>query len=79
MQNRCSKRPREIHGKKPVLESLFNKATDQGLQLYLKDASAQVLSCEFWKISRNTVYGTPLGNCLSNTVQISLHYVLNIY
>ena len=56
IQKRCSKKSRKIHGKTPLLESLLIKLQVSGLQFYLKDTSAQVFSCEFWKISKNTIF-----------------------
>ena len=47
IQNRCSKKSRKIHGKTPMLESLFNKVAG----LRPANTSAQVFSCQFWEIS----------------------------
>ena len=38
-------------------ESIFNKVT--GLQLYWKEALAQVFCCEYCEISKSAFYGTP--------------------
>ena len=43
-----------------MLESLFNKLLPYGLQLYLKETSTKMLSCEYCEIStKSFFYGKP--------------------
>ena len=50
-----------MHRKTPVQSLFFNKVA--GPQLYLKRDLAQVFSCEFCEISKNTLfYRTPPDN-----------------
>ena len=56
IQNRCSKKYRKIHGKQLCWNHLLIKLQASGLQFYQKDTSAQVFSCEFWKISKKTLF-----------------------
>ena len=59
LQNRCSYKFRNIHRKTSVLESLFNKfqaLRPYGLQLYLKETSTQVFSCEYGKRFTNSLF-----------------------
>ena len=75
MQSRCSKKSRKIHGKMPVLKSLFNKAVDLRLATLLKRHFSTGVSCE-WILKyflEHLFYKTPLDDCLSNTIQILLH------
>ena len=60
-QNRCSYKFPEIHKKKSVLESLFNKATGlMAFNFIKKEAPSQVFSCEYHKMFENSFfYGTP--------------------
>ena len=43
-------------GKKPVLESLFNKVAGLSLQVYQKETPEQVFFCEFCEILKNTYF-----------------------
>ena len=53
LQNSCFWKFRKFRRKKPVLESLFNKAAG------LKETPTQVFSCEICEIFKNTFfYGT---------------------
>ena len=55
LQNRYSYKFRNIHRKTP--ESLYNKV---GLQVYLKETTTQVFSCEYFEIFKNSFfYRTP--------------------
>ena len=74
IQNRCSKKSSKIHGKTPLLESLFNNTA--GLRpailikiLFCTDVFQRILK-NFWE---HLFCRTPLDDCLSNIVQISLH------
>ena len=56
IKNRCSKKSRKIHGKIPLLESLFNKAAGLRPVISLKRHFSTGVSCEFWKISKNIFF-----------------------
>ena len=74
IQNRCSKKYRKIHGKTPMLESLFNKVA--GLRpatLLKKHFSTGVLLSILGNFYIHVFYRVPLNDCLNNNVQISLH------
>ena len=64
IQNRSSKKSRKIRGKTPLLESLFNKVAGLRPAIYLKDTSAQVLSCEFEKFLRTPFLQNTFGRLL---------------
>ena len=50
-----------------MLESLFNKVADSGVPLYWKETPAQVFSCKFCEIFKNTfVKEHPSGCFLVN-------------
>ena len=46
-QRKCSKKSRKLHGKTPVLRSLFNKTAGLRLATLLKRRFSQMFSCEF--------------------------------
>ena len=57
LQNRCSYKFLDIHQKISVLKSFFNTA--RGLKagnFNKKDTAAQVFSCEYHKISKNSCF-----------------------
>ena len=53
LQERCSQKFRKIHRKAPVSEFHFNKVT-VACNFIKKDILAQVFSCKFCEISKNT-------------------------
>ena len=53
-QKKCSWKLCKFQRKTSVLKCLFNKVAGLGLQLYLKETSTQVLSCEICEIFKNT-------------------------
>ena len=55
LQNRCSRKFWNIHRKKPVLESLFNKVAGLKFRWCLV-FSTQVFSCEYCDIFKNTFF-----------------------
>ena len=58
---RCSFKFRKIDRKTPAPESLFNKNAGAACNFIKKETLAQVFSCEFCEISKNTFfYRTPL-------------------
>ena len=56
IQNRCSKKFSKIHGKTPLLESLFNKVSGLRPAILLKRHFSTVFSCEFGNISNKTLF-----------------------
>ena len=75
MQSRCSKKSCKTHGKMLVLKSLFNKTVDLRLAILLNwHFSRGVFLWILKNILEQLFYRTPLDDCLSNTVQILLHY-----
>ena len=48
-----------------MLVSLFNKVTDQGLQLYQRETPTQVCSCEYWEVFKNTYFQVHLQRAAS--------------
>ena len=62
----CSEKFHKIHRKIPVPESLFNK------NLFKKEALAQVLSCEFCEISKNTFFREHLWTTAPDILAMNL-------
>ena len=74
MQSRCYKKSHKIHWKIPVLKSFFDKAAGLRLAILLKRRfSTGALLGIFKNFLVHFFYRTPLDDCLSNTVQITLH------
>ena len=64
-EKRCSYKLHKIHKKTPVPESFFNKIADlRAATLLKKETLAQVLSCEFCKMSTNTLFQNNFGRPL---------------
>ena len=63
-KERCSQKFHKIRKKTPVQSLCLNKSVSvSGLQLIKKETLAQVFSCEFYEISGNLFYRTPLDEC----------------
>ena len=80
----CKKRKfRKIHRKTLVPEPFFNKA--QACNFIKKETLAQVFSCEFWNISKNTFFTehirtTASGESFKIIIQSPyLHRSINLY
>ena len=72
-KEKCSYKFRKIHRKTPVPEFHFNIK----LQLYKKEILAQVFSCEFCEISKNTFFTEHLWT--ANSVQRNLTPISHTY
>ena len=60
LQKRCSYEFCKIHKKTPVVTCVFNEAADlQSLTLSKKEVPTHMFSCEFCKISHNTIFKGP--------------------
>ena len=74
IQNSCSKKSLKTLEKTPVLESPFNRAAGLRLISFLKrQSSAGVFLLTLGNFQGQLFYRTLLDDCLSNTIQISLH------
>ena len=66
IQNRCSKISRKIHGKTPVLESLFDRAAGlRPVTLLKRHFSTCVFLWILKDFQERSFYRTPLDNCLT--------------
>ena len=68
IQNRCSKISRKIHGKTPVLESLFDRAAGLlPVTLFKRHFSTCVFLWILKNFQERFFYRTPLDDCLTLT------------